>query len=156
MAPWSASKAARIEAMPLRSDSSVGQRLPASSCSCCTSASPDGDKRRAHVEGPEPLGAWIAGARRCLKPRGRLALIHRADRLPEILARLQAGFGDIEILPLWPMRGRAAKRVILRARLGARGGATLLAGLLLDEPGGGYYAAAQRVRVNEGRMGTDG
>lgn len=109
------------------------------------SPSPDGDRRRAHVEGAEPLAAWIAAARRCLKPRGRLALIHRADRLPEILALLQAGFGDIEILPLWPMRGRAAKRVILRARLGARGGATLLAGLVLHDAGGSYAAAAERV-----------
>lgn len=34
------------------------------------SPSPDDDRRRAHVEGAEPLAAWIAAAHRCLKPRG--------------------------------------------------------------------------------------
>jgi tRNA1(Val) A37 N6-methylase TrmN6 len=107
--------------------------------------SPEPGRRRAHVEGEATLATWIAAARRALRPRGRVALVHRADRLPEILALLDDGFGDIEILPLWPVAKRAAKRVILRARLGARGGAVLHAGLVLHRRGGAFTAAAERV-----------
>jgi tRNA1(Val) A37 N6-methylase TrmN6 len=109
------------------------------------SPSPDAAKRRAHVEGPARLGDWIAAARRALRPLGRFVVIHRADRLPELVAELARGFGDLEIIPLWPGAGRAARRVILRARLGARGAATLLPGLVLHEADGAFTAAAQRV-----------
>lgn len=109
------------------------------------SPSPDAAKRRAHVEGAARLGDWFDAARRALKPRGRLAMIHRADRLPDLLAELARGFGDVEVIPLWPGAGRAAKRVILRARLGTRGAAALLPGLVLHEAGGAFTPAAQRV-----------
>jgi tRNA1(Val) A37 N6-methylase TrmN6 len=109
------------------------------------SPSPDAAKRRAHVEGTARLGDWIAAARRALKPRGRFVIIHRADRLPELAAELARGFGDVEIIPLWPGAGRAARRVILRGRLGTRGAAALLPGLVLHEADGAFTAAAQRV-----------
>jgi tRNA1(Val) A37 N6-methylase TrmN6 len=103
-------------------------------------------RRRAHVEaGDAGLEAWVAAARRALRPRGRLAMIHRAERLPGILALLAPSFGDIEVVPLWPAQGQAARRVVLRARLGARGGAALSPGLVLHEAGGAFTAAAQAV-----------
>lgn len=110
-----------------------------------SSPSPRAAKRRAHVEGAGGLGSWIAAARRVLRARGRLAMIHRAERLPEILALLAPGFGDMEVVPLWPKPGEPARRVVVRARLGARGGAILSPGLVLHHPGGAYTEAAQAV-----------
>lgn len=109
------------------------------------SPSPHPDKRRAHVEPAGGLADWIAAARRALRARGRLLMIHRADRLHEILTVLAPGFGDIEILPLWPGGGRPARRVVLRARLGARGGTVLRPGLTLHGPDGRFTAAAERI-----------
>ena len=97
------------------------------------------------MEGAADLQAWIGFALSRLKPRGGLTIIQRADRLHEILAALGRGAGDISILPLWPKAGRPAKRVIVQARKGLKGGVNLLPGLVLHEADGAYTPAAEAV-----------
>lgn len=108
-------------------------------------ASPQERKRRANEEGEADLGVWLGTALEMVKPKGSIALVHRADRLDEILARLHGKAGEIAILPLWPKAGKPAKRVIMRARKGIRSGATLLPGLVLHEADGRYTASAEAV-----------
>lgn len=79
-----------------------------------------------------PLADWLLAARKRLNPGGWLTLIHLADRLPDILRGLD-GYGAIAVLPLAPRPGRAANRVILRARKGARAPFRLLAPLILHD-----------------------
>lgn len=63
-----------------------------------------------------PLAAWIdAGARR-LCYRGYLHVIHRAERVPDLLAAAQGRLGSPEIWPICPRVGRIAELVIFRAR----------------------------------------
>lgn len=94
-------------------------------------ASPAPDRDRAHRESGATLADWVAAALRRLKPQGWLTMIHRADRLPEILPLLDGPAGTIVLKPLAPRAGRAAKRVILQARKGAKGPFRLLAPLVL-------------------------
>jgi len=82
-------------------------------------------KQIAHIEGT-PLQSWVNIAFKRLKPKGRLIVIHLAERLPELLATLPASAGDIHALPLAPRLGRDAKRVILSARKGTNGPFRLL------------------------------
>ncbi|WP_307718731.1 tRNA1(Val) (adenine(37)-N6)-methyltransferase [Azospirillum sp. B4] len=107
--------------------------------------SPRVGKAASHGEGTADLATWIAAAARLLAPRGTLTMIHRADRVDEILARLAGRFGAVVLYPLWPRAGVEAKRVIIRARLGARSPARLLPGLVLHGEGGGYTPAAEAV-----------
>lgn len=81
-------------------------------------ASPDAARRKAvgQVEGDAKLDDWIAAAARCVKDRGTLSMINRADMLDAILASLSAHkFGAIEIWPLYPYADRDANRVVVRA-----------------------------------------
>jgi tRNA1(Val) A37 N6-methylase TrmN6 len=80
-----------------------------------------------------PLAVWIAAALARLRPRGRLALIHRAEALPEILAALAGPAGEIAVRPLAGRAGRDARRVIVTARKGAKGPFRLAAPLVLHE-----------------------
>jgi tRNA1(Val) A37 N6-methylase TrmN6 len=86
-----------------------------------------------------PLPVWIATARARLKPGGWLTLIHLADRLPDCLMPLSDGFGAITVLPLQPRIGRAASRVVIRARKSARAPFALLPPFLIHE--GAAHAA---------------
>lgn len=95
------------------------------------SAARDAGREAAQRE-DTPLADWAAAARRRLHPGGWLTMIHAADRLPELLAGL-AGFGAVAVLPLAPRPARAASRVIVRARKGARAPFRLLAPLILHE-----------------------
>lgn len=105
---------------------------------------PDAGKRLAHVEGAD-LPRWIGACFSHLKPKGVLTCIHRADRLPELLAAFAGRAGEIAIFPLWPRAGDAARRVIVRARMGSKGPARMLAGLVLHADGQRYTAQADAV-----------
>ncbi len=90
--------------------------------------------------------AWLGACLRRLAPGGRLVLIHRADRLPAVLAALEPMAGAIEIVPLWPgPEAASAKRVIVRCRKGARGPAILSRGLVLHDRAGNFSEAAEAI-----------
>ncbi len=87
----------------------------------------DAGRDRAHREGGAGIADWIDAALRRLAPGGELWMIHLAERAPEILAAISGRAGDIRLMPLAAREGRAAKRVIVAARKGARGPFRLLA-----------------------------
>lgn len=80
-----------------------------------------------------PLSLWIECGLRRLQPGGWLTLIHRAERLAEILANLGARAGEITILPVSARTGREAGRVIVLARKGARTPPRLLFPFIMHE-----------------------
>jgi tRNA1(Val) A37 N6-methylase TrmN6 len=103
-------------------------------------------RARAHVEEDGGLEAWIEFAHRMLRPRGTLSLVHRADRLDQILSALSAAsLGGAVVFPLWPMVGKPAKRVLLRAQKGSRAGVALLPGLVLHDASGRFTPEADAV-----------
>ncbi|MCW2237709.1 tRNA1(Val) (adenine(37)-N6)-methyltransferase [Azospirillum canadense] len=107
---------------------------------------PDPWKAAANVEGEAGLADWLRFASAMLKPGGALTLVHRADRLDEILAALHgARFGSLILVPLWPKPGEDARRILLSARKGGRAPARFTAGLVLHDADGSYTAAAQRI-----------
>lgn len=99
---------------------------------------PDGSKAAANVEGEAALADWADFAIRMAKPKGGVTFIHRADRLDELLALFQGRAGGIVVFPLWPKKGREAKRILVRARPGVKTPMRLSAGLVLHEEDGGY------------------
>ncbi|MDP6709527.1 MAG: methyltransferase [Alphaproteobacteria bacterium] len=92
-----------------------------------------------------PLDGWIDCCLRRVTSGGRLTLIHRADRLDEVLAALGGGAGDVCVCPLWPRRGQPAKRLITEAVKGSRARLTLAAGLCLHRADGRYTEAAEAI-----------
>jgi tRNA1Val (adenine37-N6)-methyltransferase len=91
----------------------------------------DPGRDRANREGEAGLADWIAAGLRRLRPGGRLALIHRTERLAEMLAALGSGAGGIEILPLVPRGSRPASRLLLRAHKSSRAPLTLYSPLTI-------------------------
>ncbi len=106
---------------------------------------PDPGKARAHVAGATDLPAWMAAAHRFLMPKGTLTLIHRADRLVDVLTAMSGRFGDIAVFPLWPKAGMPAKRILARGRKGRRTPPRLLPGLVLHDDNGAFTPAAEAV-----------
>lgn len=106
---------------------------------------PDAARATAHMESHLGLAAWIKACLALCKTNGRLVVIHRADRLSELLAALAPTCGDIRVLPVWPKAGEPARRVIVDAGKGRRSPDTVLAGLVLHEDDGRYTAAADAV-----------
>lgn len=107
-------------------------------------ASPHAGRATARSEaGEADLAHWIAALLRHARPGGGITLIHRAERLPELLAALvspsgKQGAGAIRVTPLWSRPGEAAKRVILRAVKGSKAPLRLEPGVVLHRPDGTY------------------
>ncbi|GAB3439159.1 methyltransferase [Insolitispirillum peregrinum] len=105
---------------------------------------PHAGRATAHME-DVPLEDWLGFCLKMLKPRGTLTVIHRADRLDELLACLFGKAGAIEVIPLWPKRGVAARRVIVRARKGMKTPMSLLPGLVLHNRDGSFTDTTEAI-----------
>lgn len=99
----------------------------------------------AHTEGAAGLAAWIRFCLGLVRRRGSVTVIHRADRLEQVMAGLDGRAGDIVVFPLWPRAGAPAKRVIVRARKGVRSPTRLDPGLVLHRADGGFTPEAEAV-----------
>lgn len=109
------------------------------------SQSPHESKNRSNLEAGAGLKSWISAAHYALVNKGTLSLIHRADRLDQIVSLLHGKFGHVEIIPLWPFAGVPAKRVIVRCRKGTRGPSVLAAGIVLHDTDKRYSQAATSI-----------
>lgn len=100
-------------------------------------------RRTARVEGEAGLDAWLGFALRMVRSSGTVTVVHRADRLDELLSLLRGPAGGIVVYPLWPGPGaRPARRVLVRAVKDSGAPLRLSRGLVLHEADGAYTAAA--------------
>lgn len=110
------------------------------------SRSPRPQRALAHVEAGLDLAGWLAGCLRLLRAEGWLTLIHRAERLDEMLGILHGQVGGLAVFPLWPGPAqRPAKRVLIQGRKGTRAPLRLMRGLVLHHADGRYSEAAEDV-----------
>jgi tRNA1(Val) A37 N6-methylase TrmN6 len=108
-------------------------------------SSPAATKAVAHGAGTLDLAGWVKAAAKLLKTGGRLTLIHRADRIGDILGAFEGRFGAALLFPLWPKEGVEAKRILVSAIKGRRTLPRLLPGLVLHQPDGAYTTQAQAI-----------
>jgi tRNA1(Val) A37 N6-methylase TrmN6 len=110
--------------------------------------------REAAVGEQTPLALWIVTAAKRLAPKGMLHIIHRSERLPDLLAALPRDMGSIEVLPIAARTGRTAERVILRTRKSGRADFCLHAPLILHRGtahlDGDQYTAPVREALRTG------
>jgi tRNA1(Val) A37 N6-methylase TrmN6 len=115
------------------------------------SASPRADRDIARREAAPGVAGWVDAGLRRLRQGGWLTLIHRVERLPEILGALEGRAGDVAVLPLAPREGRPAPRVIVKARKDSRGPFRLAPPLVLhrsaahEADGDDFTAAAAAI-----------
>ncbi len=112
-----------------------------------TTGRPDNEARAAaRIEGEADLAAWIGFATAMLRRKGTLTLIHRTDRLADVLAALSGRGGEIVVFPLWARAGAgAARRVLIRARTGVATPLRLLGGMALHAGDGSYTPEAEAI-----------
>jgi tRNA1(Val) A37 N6-methylase TrmN6 len=100
-------------------------------------------KRIATIEGQARLDDWVRASATALRSGGGLTIIHRADRLGDILMSASANdFGGLKVFPLWPKASEVARRVIVHGRKAKGGGLELAPGLILHRADGAYTPEA--------------
>lgn len=79
------------------------------------------------------IKTWVTKCMARVKPRGHFCTIIDALVLSDVISALNPTFGDITILPLYGAK-QTAERVLVRARLGVKGGTVLHSGLSMNDP----------------------
>ena len=96
-------------------------------------------------------GAWIADdgwpvwagfLLKAVREGGTITVIHRADRLADVLAALGPKAGSFQIRPVHPFVDAPAKRVVVRAIKTGKAPLILLAPLILHDRAGGQHTEA--------------
>jgi tRNA1(Val) A37 N6-methylase TrmN6 len=108
-----------------------------------TRISPDSARAAAHVLPPGGLERWLRACSELLKPRGALALIHRADRLGECLGPLSRGFGGQRLRFVHPRADRPATRVLITAVKGSRAPLVVAPPVILHDEAGRFTPEAE-------------
>ncbi|MEM8833856.1 MAG: methyltransferase, partial [Pseudomonadota bacterium] len=114
--------------------------------------SPHNEKATAMGHDDVSLKEWIDCAHFCLKSKGSMTIIHRADQIDHIIRDMGKRFGAIEIIPLWPKQDVPAKRVIIRAYKDRYSPTTLHAGLILHDGNGDYTIEANHILKEAGGL----
>ena len=121
------------------------------------------DETRLRPPAPAKRGAWIADDGLCawmrflsdsVRDGGRIVVIHRADRLADLLALLGERCGSFAIRPVQPFADHPAKRVLVQAVRAGRAPLRLLPALVLhDHSGAKHTPEAEAVLRGEADIG---
>ena len=93
-------------------------------------------ERRAAWMADDGLAAWIGFLSKAVREGGTITVIHRADRLGDILALLADKAGSVQVRPIHPFDDAPAKRVLVRAVKTGKAPLQLLPPLILHDRGG--------------------
>jgi len=99
----------------------------------------------ATVEGNASLGDWLSFLLKRTKPGGTVTVIHRADRLPDIMAWFRDHHASLTVLPILPTNNVAANRVLVRAVKSSKARFQLQQGLVVHDGNGDYSEMALKI-----------
>ncbi len=121
------------------------------------------DETALRAPAPAKRGAWIADDGLAfwirflvdgVKDGGRIVIIHRADRLADLLALLGGKCGSIAVRPIQPYADQAAKRVLVHAIRSGKAPLRLLPALVLHDRSGAKHAPeAEAILRGEADLG---
>ncbi len=102
------------------------------------------------------LEAWCALLSKAVREGGRVTMIHRADRLADILASLTPKCGSFRIRGIHPYADQPAKRVLVRAVKTGKAPLLLLPPLVLhDRSGAKHTPEAEAILRGEAEIGWE-
>lgn len=114
---------------------------------------PDPAKRQAWMA-DGGLAAWTGFLLKAVREGGAITIVHRADRLADILALLAPKAGSFQIRPVHPHVDAPAKRVLVRALKTGKAPLRLLPPLVLH-PREGAKHTDQAEAILRGEAGLD-
>ena len=100
------------------------------------------------------LKAWTDFLLKAVKEGGRIVVVHRADRLADLLALLGEKAGSFAVRPIHPFADEPAKRVLVHAIKTGHAPLRLLPPLILhDREGGKHTPQAEAIMRGEASLG---
>jgi tRNA1(Val) A37 N6-methylase TrmN6 len=100
------------------------------------------------------LATWVSFLSKSVREGGTITVIHRADRLADLLTLLGEKAGSFRIRPIHPFADQPAKRVLVRAVKTGKAPLVLLPSLVLhDREGGKHTAQVEAILRGQAALG---
>lgn len=96
-------------------------------------------ERRGAWLADDGLEAWTGFLTKAVREGGTITVIHRADRLADLLRLLGGKSGSFQVRPIHPFAEAPAKRVLVRAIKSGKAPLQLLPALVLHDRAGGQH-----------------
>jgi tRNA1(Val) A37 N6-methylase TrmN6 len=114
---------------------------------------PPAPERRAAWMADDGLEAWTGFLLKAVREGGRIVMIHRAERLADILALMAPKAGSFAIRPIHPFADQPAKRVLIQAIKTGKAPLRLLPPLILhDREATAHTAEAEAILRGEAAL----
>lgn len=114
---------------------------------------PAAERRGAWIA-DDGLAAWTGFLLKAVREGGRIVIIHRADRLADLLAGLSSGAGSFAVRPVHAFADEPAKRVLVHAVKAGKAPLRLLPALVLhDRSGAKHMPEAEAILRGEAALG---
>lgn len=111
----------------------------------CVRRPPDQSKAKAHSFAQGDLETWVKLMVGMAAPKATVTLIHRADKLDEILSLFNRRLGGVIVTPLHSEADLPATRIIVQGIKGSRAPLTLNHGFVLHKQGGDFRDQAKAI-----------
>ena len=111
----------------------------------CVQRPPDQSKAQAHSFAQGDLETWVKLMVGMAVPKATVTLIHRADKLDEILSLYNRRLGGVIVTPLHSEAEQPATRVIVQGIKGSRAPLTLNHGFVLHRQDGDFRDQAKAI-----------
>jgi tRNA1(Val) A37 N6-methylase TrmN6 len=111
--------------------------------------SPNARRAAAHALPAGGLEAWLSACLGLLKPKGRLVLIHRADRLADCLAAVSPKLGGLEVRFVHPRADQPAIRFLLEGTKGSRAPMIIAPPVVLNTAEGRFTPQSEALHRGE-------
>ncbi|MDB5461767.1 MAG: methyltransferase [Phenylobacterium sp.] len=113
---------------------------------------PAAERREAWMA-DDGLEAWIVFLSKAVREGGTITLIHRTERLADILSLLAPKAGSFQVRPVLPFTDQPAKRVLVRGVKTGKAPLRLLPPLILhDREGGKHTPQAEAILRGEAAL----
>jgi tRNA1(Val) A37 N6-methylase TrmN6 len=111
-------------------------------------------ERRGAWLADEGLAAWTGFLNKAVREGGTITVIHRADRLADLLDLMSNKAGSLQVRPVHPFADAPAKRVIVRAVKTGKAPLRLLPPLVLHgRDGARHTPEAEAILRGEADLG---
>ena len=115
--------------------------------------SPDRVKARAYtMPADDVVQPWLRAAAALLRPGGSMTMIHRAERLGDIVTASVGRFGALCVMPIHARAEQAAIRILVRAIKGSRAPLAIAPAFVLHGEDGRFTQQAEAVHRGEAAM----